>query len=568
VTDLVSQVIVVLILAVVLFRISAPLTWLLLGVTPVVFAVALGFRRLARYVTRQGNRAMANVNAAIQEAVSGIAVAKNFRQERAIYTDFDGVNRQSYQINIRRGLVLSGVFPVLAVLSGIGTAVLLYYGGLSAGQGAISVGAWYLFVSSLDRFWFPVMNIAAFWSQFQAGLSAAERVFALIDAEPAVVQRDSKPVKRLRGEIVFDQVGFEYAAEETVLRSFSLRIAAGENVALVGHSHAGKTSLVAAMLHVAGSTERLGRVDDGSTVTDHDEEEIARGMTISTGLAWAEWQKNKINLLDAPGFNMFVHEAKIALAVPAESALVVVDGVSGVEVITERVWAYADEFQLPRAIVATRMDRDRADAGRLLDSLTEAFGRAVIPVQLPIGSEKTFGGVVDLVKMKAYTCELGGDGRCSCGIGSLGNCGEPAPDFEKSAHIGYLLVARMGDLDGSCVVDESCVTGDYHLRLSIFGPNGLHNDPDPVDQLVAGYVAELASGATLKVRPCPRRAVGPDLYALFHGMDGRVGRIHAAHLRARGHRARELPCGIERRPPVDPVEREWMQRVLAAAERV
>src|SRR5437899_1376505 len=186
------------------------------------------------------------------------------------------------------------------------------------------------------------------------------------------------------------------------------------NIAVVGHAHAGKTSLVAAMLYTAGSTPRLGRVDDGSTVTDHDEEEVARRMTLSTSVAYAEWAKGndkvKINILDTPGFNMFVHEAKAAM-IPAESVVVVVDGVSGVEVITERTWGYAEEFELPRIIVASRMDRERADASRTLESLIGAFGRQVIPIQLPIGAEKGLTGVVDLLRMKAYTYTLAGDGK-------------------------------------------------------------------------------------------------------------------------------------------------------------
>ncbi|MGO9209965.1 MAG: elongation factor G [Terriglobales bacterium] len=182
------------------------------------------------------------------------------------------------------------------------------------------------------------------------------------------------------------------------------------NVALVGHGHAGKTSLVAGMLYTAGSTQRLGRVDDGSTVTDFDEEEVARSMSISTALAYAEWGKTKVNFLDTPGFTLFAHEAKTAM-VAAESALVVVDGVSGVEVVTDKVWNYCEEFQLPRAIVVSRMDRDRADMGRVMESLTSAFGRTVIPVELPIGSEKNLSGVVDLVKMKAFTYDLGGTGK-------------------------------------------------------------------------------------------------------------------------------------------------------------
>ena len=182
------------------------------------------------------------------------------------------------------------------------------------------------------------------------------------------------------------------------------------NVALVGHGHAGKTSLVSAMLYTAGATQRLGHVDDGSATTDYDEEEIARKMSISTGMAVVEWGKSKINVLDTPGFNMFVHEAKMVLPV-VDAAIVVVDGVAGVEVVTQRVWNYCEEFKTPRLIVVNRMDRDRADAARVLDSLETAFGRNVIPIELPIGAEKSLSGVIDLVRLKAYTYEMGGNGK-------------------------------------------------------------------------------------------------------------------------------------------------------------
>jgi elongation factor G len=182
------------------------------------------------------------------------------------------------------------------------------------------------------------------------------------------------------------------------------------NLVLIGHGHAGKTSLVSAMLYTAGGTPRFGHVDDGTAVTDYDEEEIARKMSISTGLACVEWGKTKLNLLDTPGFNMFVHEAKMVLPV-VDAALVVVDGVAGVEVVTQRVWGYCEEINLPRMIVVSRMDRERADANRVLESLTNAFGRAVTPLQLPIGSEKNLSGIVDLVRMKAYTYEMGGNGK-------------------------------------------------------------------------------------------------------------------------------------------------------------
>lgn len=182
------------------------------------------------------------------------------------------------------------------------------------------------------------------------------------------------------------------------------------NVALVGHGHAGKTSLVSAMLYTSGSTQRLGRVDDGSATTDYDDEEVARQMSISTGCAVVEWGGTKINLLDTPGFNMFVHEAKMALPV-VDAAIVVVDGVAGVEVVTQRVWNYCEEYKTPRLIVVNRMDRDRADATRVLESVEKAFGRNVIPIELPIGAEKSLSGVIDLVRMKAYTYEMGGNGK-------------------------------------------------------------------------------------------------------------------------------------------------------------
>jgi len=182
------------------------------------------------------------------------------------------------------------------------------------------------------------------------------------------------------------------------------------NVVMMGHGHAGKTSLVSAMLYTAGATQRLGRVDDGTAPTDYDDEEIARKMSIGSGLAHVEWGKTKINVVDTPGFSMFVHEAKMVLPV-VEAAIVVVDGVAGVEVVTQRIWSYCEEFQTPRLIVASRMDRERADAERVLQSLTRVFGRTVIPLELPIGREKNLSGVVDLVRMKAYTYELGGNGK-------------------------------------------------------------------------------------------------------------------------------------------------------------
>ena len=186
---------------------------------------------------------MANVNAAIKETVSGIAVAKNFRQEAAIYDEFDEANTESYKVNVQRGLVLSMIFPTLNALGGIGTAIMVYVGGLSVAQGLVTAGAWFLFLQSLDRFFFPVLNLSAFWAQVQSGLSASERVFGLIDAESHVVQTASNPAPLLKGDIRFGGIWFHYTEEEQILEDFDLHILAGENIAFVGHTGAGKSSI-------------------------------------------------------------------------------------------------------------------------------------------------------------------------------------------------------------------------------------------------------------------------------------------------------------------------------------
>jgi ATP-binding cassette, subfamily B, bacterial len=243
-TDLISQVIESLILAIVLLTIEWRLALTLFAIVPLVVIIAVSFRGLARKVTRTGMRAMANVNQTIKETVSGISIAKNFRQEASIYEIFDEANRTSYRVNLRRGLVLSMVFPTLNTVGGWMVALLVYFGGLSAAQGAVTVGAWYLFLSSLDRFMFPVMNLSSFWTQVQNGLSASERIFALIDADPNVLQVDSCPTPRIKGQIDFEHVHFRYKDAEPVLDDFDLHIPPGETVAIVGHTGAGKSSIV------------------------------------------------------------------------------------------------------------------------------------------------------------------------------------------------------------------------------------------------------------------------------------------------------------------------------------
>jgi elongation factor G len=181
------------------------------------------------------------------------------------------------------------------------------------------------------------------------------------------------------------------------------------NVALVGHTGSGKTQLASAILADTGMVNRFGKVDDGTTVTDFDEEEIARKHTLSASLAYAEWNKHKINLIDTPGIGNFLSDARAALHV-ADGALVVVDAVAGVMVQTEKVWAAAADLSLPRLIVVNRIDRERASLERTLQGLQETCSRTAVPIQLPIGEERSFKGVVDLVTRKAFVYQLNESG--------------------------------------------------------------------------------------------------------------------------------------------------------------
>ncbi|MGA3049518.1 MAG: elongation factor G [Terracidiphilus sp.] len=186
------------------------------------------------------------------------------------------------------------------------------------------------------------------------------------------------------------------------------------NVAVLGHAHSGKTTLISALLHAAKMTPTQGRVADGSAVTAYDEEEIARATTMQNAVAFAEWQGVKINFVDTPGFHMFSHEARAAL-LPVESAIVLVNAQNGVEAVTEKVWKFAEEANVPRVVVVNQMDHPKAGGGSglsaLIDDIHERWGRNCVPVQLPISDAQGFHGVVDLVTMEAFSYTPGGDGR-------------------------------------------------------------------------------------------------------------------------------------------------------------
>src|SRR5271167_958277 len=288
------------------------------------------------------------------------------------------------------------------------------------------------------------------------------------------------------------------------------------------------------MLFTAGATQRFGRVDEGNTVTDHDDEEISRAMSISAATAVVEWRNSKINLIDTPGFNMFIHEAEMVL--PAvEAALVVVDAVSGVEVVTERIWHYCDKFALPRAIVCTRMDRERADFTRVMESLTSAFGRTVVPVQLPIGSEKSFSGVVDLVRMKAYTYEMGGNGKAR--VGEIpANLAEEA----KAAHERLVELVAEGDdalmeefFDKGTIAEEHIIGGLHNaIREDKIFPvlfaSGLGNiGTDEVRDFIVDYMPTAVERGTVNAaatanngEPSTRKVSDSEPLSLFKVYSG------------------------------------------------
>jgi elongation factor G len=184
------------------------------------------------------------------------------------------------------------------------------------------------------------------------------------------------------------------------------------NVAVAGHNDTGKTTLVSALLYAGGVTNRLLRVEDGNTLTDFDHEEIERKISIGLAACFVPWQQHKVNLIDCPGYHIFLSETKAGLRA-ADALLLAVSGVAGVEVNTEKVWSSAAEIGLPVMFHLTKMDRERADFERALGALQRSFGRGVLPLQLPIGSEQGFSGVVDLVRQKAYRFTRDGNGRAA-----------------------------------------------------------------------------------------------------------------------------------------------------------
>jgi elongation factor G len=232
------------------------------------------------------------------------------------------------------------------------------------------------------------------------------------------------------------------------------------NVALIGHGHSGKTSLASAMLFTSGATDRHLKVDEGNTITDFDEEEVARKLTITTSVAAMAWQKTKLNLIDTPGYNIFLNDARSAM-IAADAAIVVLDGVAGVEVSTEKVWRFAEEFKLPCVLVVNKLDRERSSFERTLESVHERFGRAALPVHLPLGAEKIFSGVIDLIRMETYSYASCGDGK--------GKQSEIPASEQEAATVAHETLVEMIAEGNDELMEEFFATGTLPVEHIVSG---------------------------------------------------------------------------------------------------
>ena len=241
--NLMSRMLLVVLLIIYLFTVNVNMTLVLMAIMPFIIYTALKFRSVARRTVTNSRRQLATVNAHIQESISGIAVAKAFRREQMIYDEFKTVNHESYEVEKINGFVFGSIFPILVTIAGVGVAAVVWFGINMAQQGVLTAGEWFLFIQGMGMIWFPLTSISSFWSQFQLGLAAGERVFALLDAEALVKQKADEQAHALQGEIEFASMDFQYTEGEPILRDFSLRIQPGETLALVGHTGSGKSSI-------------------------------------------------------------------------------------------------------------------------------------------------------------------------------------------------------------------------------------------------------------------------------------------------------------------------------------
>jgi len=293
--EVVSSVVVLVLLIIVMLTVNVVLTLVLLITLPLFFVAALSFRKFARKMTLLGQRALASVNAYTKESFSGIQIAKTFRREKKVYDDFIQVNNQSYKVNLKRAFLLNAIFPTLGLIQGFVTMLLILIGSNLVIEGFVGVGELVLYIQSINLLFFPLLVIASFWPMFQTGMAASERIFAIIDTLPLVVQNDSIKPSKLKGEIEFKKLAFGYDKAKLVFDNFSLKINSGESIALVGHTGAGKSSiakLIARFYEFQGGDILV----DGKSIRDYDLNEYRKhiGIIPQTPFLWADTVENNI----------------------------------------------------------------------------------------------------------------------------------------------------------------------------------------------------------------------------------------------------------------------------------
>jgi ABC-type multidrug transport system fused ATPase/permease subunit len=293
--EVISSVVVLVLLVIVMLTVNVVLTLVLLITLPLFFVAALSFRKFARKMTLLGQRALASVNAYTKESFSGIQIAKTFRREKKVYDDFIQVNNQSYKVNLKRAFLLNAIFPTLGLIQGFVTMLLILIGSNLVIEGFVGVGELVLFIQSINLLFFPLLVIASFWPMFQTGMAASERIFAIIDTLPLVVQNDSIKPSKLKGEIEFKNLSFGYDKAKLVFDNFSLKINPGESIALVGHTGAGKSSiakLIARFYEFQGGDILV----DGKSIKDYDLNEYRKhiGIIPQTPFLWADTVENNI----------------------------------------------------------------------------------------------------------------------------------------------------------------------------------------------------------------------------------------------------------------------------------
>jgi ABC-type multidrug transport system fused ATPase/permease subunit len=293
--EVIASVVVLILLIIVMFLVDIILTLVLLISFPLFLIAALNFRKFARKMTLLGQRALASVNAFTKETFSGIQIAKTFRREKKVYENFLQINNQSYKVNLKRAFLLNSIFPTLGLIQGFITTLLIFIGSNFVIEGIVGVGQLVLFISSINLLFFPLLTIASFWPMFQTGMAASERIFAIIDTLPLVVQSDNIKPSQLKGEIEFKNLTFQYDKKKLVFDNFSLKVNPGESIALVGHTGAGKSS-IAKLIARFYEFQSGDILVDGKSIRDYDLTEYRKhiGIIPQTPFLWADTVENNI----------------------------------------------------------------------------------------------------------------------------------------------------------------------------------------------------------------------------------------------------------------------------------